>query len=190
MVFKANKPVTTADLEEMSKPTPSSSINPLDSKAPAESPAPVDRQAVKKGILVTAGVIFSLIFLFWVASSVVPQALVYLTKAANTPGRYSLTNSYIFGSPLLAAADGQEKIRVSVFLLDPKGKGVPDKKIDLKVTAKADVTGQAVMTELQPMTNSSGLATFEVTSVSPGQFVAAASVDSFDIPQTVTMTFR
>src|SRR4030042_5098122 len=80
-------------------------------------------------------ILISIIGLFLVARYLVPQALVYLTRAAK-PTEYSLANSYIFGSPLVAAADGETKVRINAFLLNSQGIGVADKLISLGAKPK------------------------------------------------------
>lgn len=96
----------------------------------------------------------------------------------------SLSDSYVFGSPLIAAAGDQEKITVSVFVLDAQGKGVAGRN--------PGVESQPALTiePLQPQTDKYGQAIFEATSGQPGQFVVSASIDGELVPQTVTLTFR
>jgi len=145
----------------------------------------------KKKIFGLALGVVSLVVLFYLASAVVPRILVYLTRATNTPGNYSLANSYIFGSPLLAQANGEDKIRVTAFLLDVKGRGVPDKQTTLNISAKGgEVSTLPQMAVVQPITDEFGRSVFEITSTVPGQFVVVASVDGLEFPQTVTLTFR
>lgn len=147
-------------------------------------------QKGKKTIYTVLAIIVSIIVVFWLASSVLPQVLVYLTRAANQSSEFSLANSYIFGSPLVAEGDGQEKIRISAFLLDAKGRGVPDQQIDLTVSPKSGSSGQPQVNVIQEITDEFGRAIFEVTSTFKGQFVVAASVGGLDFPQTVTLTYR
>ena len=100
-----------------------------------------------------------------------------------TNQQYSLPNSYVFASPLVAKAVS-EKIRVTVFLLDDKGRGVVGKKIDL-----AAVTGLNVA-EVQSTSDSLGQAVFDVTSGTAGQYVVTAQVEGSSFPQTVTIRFQ
>lgn len=107
---------------------------------------------------------------------------IFLGRA--TQSQYSLANSYVFASPL-SAKTVSEKIRVTVFLLDDKGKGVQGKKISLssepvnlnfiEVQANSDELGQAVI---------------DVTSPSAGQYVISAQVEGKNFPQTVTIRFQ
>lgn len=97
---------------------------------------------------------------------------------------YSLTNSYVFASPLSAKAVS-EKIRVTVFLLDDKGRGVSGKRINL-TSGPAGVNFAA----LQADTDKMGQAVYDLTSPVAGQFVLTASVEGASFPQTVTVRFE
>ena len=104
-----------------------------------------------------------------------------LGRAANQ--QYNLPNSYVFASPLTAKSVS-EKIRVTVFLLDDKGRGVLGKKIDLASVSGLNVSG------IQSVTDSLGQAVFDVTSGAVGQYVIAAQVEGNPFPQTVTVRFE
>jgi len=144
----------------------------------------------RKQLLLVIFVLFGVLGLFLLAKYVIPHALVYLTRASRST-KISLTNSYVFGSPLVVAADGQSKIRVNVFLLSDQGLGVPDKRVSLTVKPKtAGAEANVLVKETQPMTDKFGKAVFEVSSSSAGQFVVTASVEGVELPQTVTLTFR
>lgn len=107
---------------------------------------------------------------------------VFLGRA--TGSNYSLSNSYVFASPLSAKAVA-EKIRVTVFLLDDKGRGVAGKKIDPS-SNPVGVNFAAIQGETDKM----GQAVFDLTSPTPGQFVIQASVEGRAFPQTVTVRFQ
>jgi len=158
---------------------------------PQVKPAPTPTNPAinkKKTItqLATLGVL--ILALFLVAKFLIPQAIVLLTKATK-PSKYSLSNSYVFGAPLVAAADGKTKIRINAFLLNDQGLGVEQKTMSLTATPKTG-NGTAEIEPISPTTDKFGKSTFEVTSQTPGQYVITASVDGFDLPQTVTITFR
>lgn len=133
-------------------------------------------------LLVGALVIFLAIF-------AVPRVLVLLTKAA-PPRRFSLSNSYVFGAPLLIRADGEEKVRVNAFLLNENGRGVPNQVVGLRAEDGNGRVGAVEVGEIQPMTDEFGKAIFELSSGSEGQFVVTASVGGADWPQTLTVTFK
>lgn len=135
-------------------------------------------------------ILVSIIALFLVAKYLVPNALVYLTRAAK-PTNYSLSNSYVFGSPLVVPADGKTKARVNAFLLDNQGMGVADKQLVLKALPKEkSAAGNVQVADVQPVTDKFGKATFEIVSSFTGQFAVTALVDGVEFPQSVTVTFR
>ena len=94
-----------------------------------------------------------------------------------------LENSYIFVSPLQAKADDREKVRLTVYLLDSRGLGVPNQSIDLNFPQKVNVT------ELQKITDDSGKAIFDLTSGTPGQYRISAKTYQGQIPQQVKVFF-
>jgi len=101
-----------------------------------------------------------------------------------TNQQYSLPNSYVFASPLSTNAVSG-KIRVTVFLLDDKGRGVAGKRI---VTLSNPVGVN--FAEIQPVSDKMGQAVFDLTSPTAGQFVISASVEGNTFPQTVTVRFQ
>lgn len=92
-------------------------------------------------------------------------------------------NSYIFASPLKAGAGG-EKIRVTVFVLDGSGKGVLGKTVQLSENAPLTVS------QVQPVTDQTGKAVFDISSKSTGLFFVEASFDGEIIPQRVQLRFE
>ena len=157
---------------------------------PAASPQPEKEQGKRKwGWLAIA--LLALIAAFYLARNVVPQILVYFTRATNAPGNYSLANSYVFGSPLVAQANGEDKIRVTAFLLDAKGKGVPGRQIAIQLQAKDGTqTSLPQVASVQPSSDDFGRTVFEVSSRAPGQFIVTATIDGLGFPQAVTLTFN
>jgi len=103
-------------------------------------------------------------------------------RAAQT-GVLSLENSYLFASPLVAKVGG-EKITISAFVLTDQGLGLAGQRVFLY--AAPALSAQIVKDE----TDSRGLAVFEVTSNTPGQFNIWANVSGGgQIKQQVTVTF-
>ena len=97
---------------------------------------------------------------------------------------YSPANSYIFGSPLTAVANGQEKIKVSVFLLNDQGLGVEGKAVEL--IADTGVT----IERSQPQTDTTGQAIFYLTSSLIGRYQVKAQSDGQSLPQAITVNFK
>ena len=94
-----------------------------------------------------------------------------------------LANSYIFASPLKAKANGVEKMRVTVFVLDSRGSGVIGRKVTLGTTIGMDTD------IVQSITDDLGKAVFDISSVKPGLFIIEAQVDGQAIPQKVNVHF-
>jgi len=118
--------------------------------------------------------------------------LTYLTFKSNLffkqntlqpPSPSSLQNSYLFASPLKAKADLQEKIRITVILLDNQGLGIKDQKIEL-------ISDQALEIEaIQAITNDSGTAIFDLSSSSPQNYQISAKTGSYTLPQQLTINY-
>lgn len=99
-------------------------------------------------------------------------------------GVLSLENSYLFASPLLAKTGG-EKITIFAFVLSDQGLGIPDKKVILY--SAPPLAAQVVREKTDPR----GLASFELTSESPGEFRIWANVTGEgQIKQTVLVTYE
>ena len=129
--------------------------------------------------------IVAVIFLLVAGAMFLNHQQIIFKGQASRAQTYSLANSYIFGSPLTAAANGKEKIKISVFLLNQRGMGVEKKQISLKTTP----TGLNIEAS-QNTTDKTGQAIFYLSSKSSGQFQIQAQVDGQTLPQTVTVNFR
>lgn len=109
---------------------------------------------------------------------------VILTGRASTPGNPSLENSYLFASPLIAEANGIEKIRVTVFVLDNQGIGVPGKTVT--IGQYPDLNVQAI----QPLTDTLGKAVFDLSSNKSLVYDLEVQVDQKLLPQKLRLTYR
>ena len=118
--------------------------------------------------------------------------LVYLTfksnlffkqKTTQAPNPPSLQNSYLFASPLKAKADLQEKIRVTVILLNNQGLGIKDQKVQLNLDN--NLHSEAV----QELTDDSGTAIFDLSSSLAGEYKISATIGSYTLPQTLKINF-
>ena len=95
----------------------------------------------------------------------------------------SLANSYLFASPLQAKADNQELVRITVFLLDSRGLGIPHQNVSLDLPATVNSR------PIQPITDDSGKAVFDLSSATTGRFSVSAQSQGLTIPQTVSVVF-
>lgn len=131
--------------------------------------------------LVIGGVILSLGVIYFVAAYAVPRVLVTMTKAAPAV-KVSFTQSKIIGGKILAAADGEDKCRVNVFVMDESGRAVVGKAVAL--------SGMETIEPSSGVSNASGLVSFEMTSKEAGQFELMATVEGLPLPKGVRVTFR
>lgn len=95
----------------------------------------------------------------------------------------SADNSYVFTNPLKAQADGKEKIRVTVFILNSQGLGVLGKNVSISLDS------HLILDAVQPATDQSGKALFDISSSTPGEYYLEVSVDEFKLPQKTRLTF-
>lgn len=92
-------------------------------------------------------------------------------------------NSYLFASPLRAKADGMEKIRLTVFLLDGNGMGVAKKTVEVNRETNLNVE------EIQKVTDDSGKAVFDISAAVSGQYFLAAKTEGKEMAQKVRVVF-
>jgi hypothetical protein len=107
----------------------------------------------------------------------------FFSKASRSNNLSNLENSYLFASPLQAKADGQEKIRINVFILDGRGLGISNQTISLKVSPYIKIEN------IQSITDSYGKAVFDLSSSSIGQHSITAQIDNQTLPQPVKISF-
>jgi uncharacterized alpha/beta hydrolase family protein len=114
----------------------------------------------------------------------ITQTTIFSSQANNTNSHLPVKeNSYLFASPIQAKADGQEKIRVTVFLLDSNGLGVSQQKVMLQVPSALQVE------TLQSITDDLGKATFNLSSTLPGKYAISASTSTLNLNQKINLLF-
>jgi hypothetical protein len=112
------------------------------------------------------------------------RTTVFVKKASTgNQSTVVLENSYLFASPLQAKADNKEKMRITVFILDGRGLGVPNQTISLFASPQISITG------VQNITDDSGKAVFDLSGNTPGRFDVAAKTKNGTIPQQVKVVF-
>lgn len=135
-----------------------------------------------KPVLITGAVVGGLLLLFFLANSVIPQALVTLTRASSS-GEVVVSGSYLLGEKILAKADGKDTNKINVFLLDKNGKPVEGKTVEL--------TGMTSgVKQLNTLSDATGKVSFALTSTTEGQFRINANYSGAELPQTILVTFR
>jgi hypothetical protein len=107
-----------------------------------------------------------------------------LTGRASIAGEPSIENSYSFASPLIASAGENEKIRITVFVLDSQGRGVAGQPVFLGQNQNLTVF------PVQSTTDAYGKAVFDVSSSLPLEYLVEVSVNGKSLPQKLRITFR
>lgn len=125
--------------------------------------------------LLTLGI---LVYYIRFRTSTTPKASTY-----NIVSTVSISNSYVFASPVRAKA-GSDLIRVTVFILDDVGNGIFDKKVSLR-----SLDGKLDIKDVQSLTDESGKAVFDIASSITGVYRLEAYTDSSVLPQKVKITF-
>ncbi|MCJ7804511.1 hypothetical protein MUP35_02140 [Patescibacteria group bacterium] len=146
-----------------------------------------EQKKSKKGIVLAIVVLLILLFSLGVGVFFISQRTVFWVRAfapGAGVGEVVLDNSYLFASPLSAQANGKEKIRVTVFLLDAQGKGVPGKVVFLGQNEKLKIDS------VQAVSDNLGRAFFDVSSIAAADYLIEAKVDNQILPQRVKLNFR
>lgn len=113
----------------------------------------------------------------------VARTTITYQKAAGNSSSIILENSYLFASPLQAKGDGQEMIRLTVFLLDGRGLGVSNQTVSLDLPSTIKIIRQ------QEITDQNGKAVFDISSPTSQTFFVTASTGNLKLPQKVKVTF-
>lgn len=125
--------------------------------------------------LVTLGI---LVYYIRFRTSITPKA-----STQNITAQVSISNSYVFSSPIRAKAGG-DLIRVTVFILDNVGNGIFDKKVGLRANGQG-----LTIKEIQSLTDETGKAVFDVASKNVGVFNLEAFTDELVLSQKVKVTY-
>ena len=107
----------------------------------------------------------------------------FVGRAAVTAQSFSIDNSYLFTTPLRASANGQEKIRMTVFILNNQGLGVMGKNV--QPSENKDLTIETI----QGLTDGYGKAYFDVSSTHPGEYFLQITVDGTALKQEAHLSF-
>ncbi len=105
------------------------------------------------------------------------------TSSFNTAKSISVTNSYVFASPVRASAKG-DLIRVTVFILDSEGNGLFDQKVMLK-SAETSL----VIKDIQSLTDETGKAIFDLSSDVTGNFEIDTYANNIQLPQSLKVIY-
>jgi len=93
-------------------------------------------------------------------------------------------NSYLFASPLSAKA-GIEKIRITIYVLNNQGLGVPGKPVVI-----ANNAAKLNIHPVQSTTDDLGRAVYDLSSPQVGPFTIQAVADGVLLPQKASIIFN
>ena len=136
-----------------------------------------------KSIIIAVAVVAGLGLMFFLATTIIPQALVTLTRASSS-GQVVVSGSYLLGDKILAKADGKDANKVNVFLLDKDGKPVQGKTVELTGMDGANIS------QVNSVSDDTGKIAFKLISTKEGQFRINALYNGSELPQTIVVTFR
>lgn len=108
----------------------------------------------------------------------------FTNRASVKPVSFSVDNSYVFITPLRARANGQEKIRLTVFVLNDQGLGVVGKKVVLDKDQALNIEN------IQALTDNFGKAYFDITSSKAGEYYLKVLVDESELKQKAHLSFN
>ena len=135
-----------------------------------------------KPMMIVGGVVLGMVLVLFLATSVVPQVLVTLTRASSS-GSVVVGGSYLLGEKILAKADGKDACVVNVFLQDKNGQGVEGKQVEL-------IGMNTGIEPVNTLSDKNGKISFKLTSATEGQFKINALYGGSQLPQTIVVTFR
>ncbi len=104
-------------------------------------------------------------------------------RASITSYSFSIDNSYLFVTPLRAKANSQEKIRVTVFVLNNQGLGVMGKKVFIGMDSSLNIE------TIQGLTDSYGKAFFDVSASKAGEYYLEVTVDDSKLKQKAHLSY-
>lgn len=130
------------------------------------------------------GVVVFLLLTLVMAVVLMNNKVIFLGKATGGGGGEVVgENSYLFASPLRAKADGLEKIRLTVFLLDGSGMGVSKKTVEMNRDQRLMVE------EIQKVTDDTGKAVFDISTGISGQYNLSVKLEGKEMAQKVRVVF-
>ena len=119
---------------------------------------------------------FSLFFFFY-------ETQFFGSRASMTVVNVSADNSYVLMNPLKAQANGKDKIRVTLMILNGSGLGVLGKKPIITSDPRI------VVDKVQEATDTLGKAVFEYSTTVPGEYYLEVKIDDIVLPQKAHLSF-
>ena len=104
-------------------------------------------------------------------------------RASVSQASFSVDNSYVFLTPLRAKANSQERIRVTVFVLNNQGLGVLGKSVTIGNDPNLTIEG------IKARTDNYGKATYDISSSKPGEYFLEIKIEDTLLPQKAHLSF-
>ena len=107
----------------------------------------------------------------------------FTSRASVISTSFSVDNSYIFTTPLQVRANGQEKIRLTVFILNNQGLGVTGKKVFVSPDPTLNIE------TIQGLSDDFGKAYFDISSGKTGEYYVEIKADDTALNQKAHLSF-
>src|SRR3989338_2355464 len=108
----------------------------------------------------------------------------FTSRADVSQATFSIDNSYIFSTPSQARANGQEKIRLTVFILNNQGLGVLGKKIFIGTDSSLNIE------TIQGLTDNYGKAYFDISAIKAGEYFLEVKADDTVLKSKAHLVFN
>lgn len=108
----------------------------------------------------------------------------FRSRADVSKATFSVDNSYVFSTPSQARANGQEKIRLTVFVLNNQGLGVLGKKIYVRSDSSLNIEA------VQGLTDTYGKAYFDISATKAGEYFLEIKIDDTALYQKAHIVFN
>lgn len=136
-----------------------------------------------KKTLIFLGILLLVVALFAVAFGLY-EVKYFASRADVSQASFSVDNSYIFSTPSQARANGQEKIRLTVFVLNNQGIGVLGKKITFSTNPDLNIE------TIQGLTDNYGKAFFDISATKAAEYYLNVLVDGTALNQKAHLSFN
>jgi len=129
-------------------------------------------------------IILLLIIVGFISAFGLYEVRFFTSRADVSQAAFSVDNSYIFSTPSQARANGQEKIRLTIFILNNQGLGVLGKKISTGTNSSLNIE------TIQGLTDDYGKAYFDISAIKAGEYFLEVKADDTVLKNKVHLVFN
>ena len=129
-------------------------------------------------------IILLLVIVGFVSAFGLYEVRFFTSRADVSQATFSVDNSYIFSTPSQARANGQEKIRLTIFILNNQGLGVLGKKISVGTDPSLNIE------TIQGLTDNYGKAYFDISAIKSGEYFLEIKADDTALKSKAHMVFN